>query len=305
MTAAGTSCFALNVYHWDWGAQDRLLARCLGPAARALWDAGRLTRFWHYRFDVRGPHVGVILGAPAEAADEACAGLRARLDAYLAAFPCTAVPAPGELQTRHDACRATLCAMDREPGLAPNNSVRIASHPPDGYFLHQAAGVADADALWALLGELAFWTIGLVAAGTRGAAVRWIAAVDGALRRTGAPAEACWRHYAGSLLLGMDDRLRADAEAASGTVARLVGERNRAALSRVWAEVEDAPPWPGTDRLVARVMADDGRSLADRCRLLRTINHSVLAQLGQPAELRIPLVLYAWLRSVQPAPAAC
>lgn len=302
MTRLAVRHFALNVYRWAGDSQDQLLGECLGPAARALHAAGRVSRFWFYRFDVRGPHLGALFGASADDAAEACAVLEARLDAYLAAFPCTAAPAAGELEKRHAECRgAVLCAMDAEPGLAPNNSYRIAPHPADGFFLRQTSPVAQQDELWSLLNELASWSISRLGPDAPGTAVRWIAAVDGALRRAALPVEACWRHYATTLRVGMKDQLQADEEAVVGALPRMLGERNLASLSRVWAEVEDAPQWASVDELVRRVMADDGRGLDERVRLLRTLNHSVLSQLGQPASLRIPLVLYAWLRSVRPA----
>jgi hypothetical protein len=291
MTRPTLQHFALNVYQWASDAQDQLLAECLGPAARALGLEGLVSQFWFYRFDVRGPHLGVLFGASADDAAEACAVLEARLDAYLAAFPCTAVPEAGELEKRHTECRgAVLCAMDAEPGLAPNNSYCIAPHPADGFFLRQTS-----------LGELASWSISRLGPNAPRTAVRWIAAVDGALCRTGLPAEACWRYYATTLGVGMKDRLRANENAVVGALPRMLGERNLDALSRAWVEVEDAPQWSSVDELVRRVMADDGRALDERVRLLRTLNHSVLSQLGQPASLRIPVVLYAWLRHVRPA----
>lgn len=300
MTRPTLQHFALNVYQWASDAQDQLLAECLGPAARALGREGLVSRFWFYRSDVRGPHLGTVF-ASADDAGEACAIFKARLDVYLAAFPCTAIPAAGELEKRHAECRgAVLCAIDAEPGLAPNNSYCFAPHPADGFFLRQTSLVAEQDELWSFLNELASWSISRLGPDAPRTAVRWIAAVDGALRRAALPAEACWRYYATTLRVGMKDQLQADEESVVGALPRMLGDRNLAALSRVWAEVEDAPQWAPLDELVRRVMADDGRALDERVRLLRTLNHSVLSQLGQPANLRIPLVLYAWLRSVRP-----
>jgi hypothetical protein len=101
----------------------------------------------------------------------------------------------------------------------------------------------------------------------------------------------------------MKDQLRVDENAVVDALPRMLGERNLTVLSRAWAQVEDAPQWASVDELVRRVMADDGRALDERVRLLRTLNHSVLSQLGQPASLRIPVVLYAWLRNLRPASA--
>lgn len=306
MTRPHLQYFALNVYQWASDAQDRLLRECLGPAVRAVSAGGLIRRFWIYRFDARGPHVGVIFGVVPEAGVEACAGLSAHLDSYLAGAPCTAAPSLQELEERHVQCRgAVLCATDAEAGLAPNNSYSFSPHPVDGFFLRQTCSVSEQDEFWELLNELASWCIDQLGPDAPRTAVRWIAAVDGALHAICEHSEACWRYYATTLLIGMKDRLRADEEAVVSVLPRMLGERNLAILSRAWAEVEDAPQWAPVGELVQRVMADDGRSLDERVRLLRTLNHGVLSHLGQPAIQRIPPVVYAWLRSLRPEILAC
>lgn len=292
---------ALNVYCWGGDEEDRLLSRCLGPLVRELRAEGVIRWFWFTRFDARGPHVaGVFSGAP-----ERLPELRTRLDAGLTGFlsgHASAVTFPaGELDRRHAECRgACLCGIDAEPGIARNNSFRFAAHGADGYPFSFAAGASFGDDLWDLLTDECLWTIDQLPAPSRTtAAVRWIAGVDGALRRAGADPAGYWRYHASTILLGLEERLDRDEKRVLAALSGMVGERNRRVLARAWSEAEhDAAAWPGADRLAGMVAAADGRTEAERWLLLRTINHGILAQLGLPVILRLPLLVYAWLRAL-------
>ncbi len=290
---------ALNVYHWGEAQQSRLLAECLGPAARALRGAGLVRRCWFLRFDVRGPHVLAVFAGPDGGREEVAARLAARVEAYLAAHPSRTVLSPDELEVRHAACRGTLCALDAEPGIAPNDSYGIVDHPRDGYPFRLGAGARDEDALWEELAEAALWAVDrLRAGGETAAAIRWIADVDRALQSAGADAAGYWRHYAATLLPPLARRLEAgDEEAVVAGLPRVVGERNGALFAAAWEAAAQGPAWPRLPRLVELAAADDGRPLLRRWMLLREVNHGILSQLNQFVQVRIPLALYAWLRS--------
>lgn len=295
---------ALNVYRPGRAAQDRLLAECLAPAARALLDGGALDRFWYQRFDARGPHLFVLLSGTGAGLARARARLDADLAAWLAADPSTEAASDDELRALHAALRGkVLCALDAEPGFAPPDTWAWAPQPDDGYPMRLFAGTPDPEGLWRALTEVTLWSTTRLA-GAADAAVRWIAAVDHALRRHGAPADAYWRHHAATLLTGMDERLREDEARVLAALPGVVGERNGRTFARIWAQVEaDAAAWAPVDALVGRVLAPDARTDASRRVLLRELNHSVLSQLGQPVRLHVPLVVYGWLRGL-PAPAA-
>jgi hypothetical protein len=294
-----------NVHHWGRGPTNRLLAECLVPAVRELRGAGLARRFWFQRFDARGPHLFVLLGTEPGRADELGRLLSTRLEAWIAAHPSTEPLTGDELRTRHEQCRGKrLCALDADPGFAANNSVRWAPHPPDGYPLDLAAGVAERDALWVLLSRLAEWTPGRLD-DAPGAAVRWMAAVDAELRRAHEVAEGYWRFHAGTLLTGLHDRLARDEAAVLEALGRGIGARNCEAFAGPWAVVQGGEAvWDGLGELLRVVLAADGRTMEQRLGLLREINHSVLSQLGQSVAAHVPLVLYAWLREASPALAA-
>jgi hypothetical protein len=290
---------ALNAYRWGDAAQDRVLAGCVEPAVRRLRGAGRVRRFWFSRFDARGPHLALFVGAPDGCAGDAGAVLTEELERWLAADPCTTVLAADELARRHDDCKgAELSSLDGEAGTAANDTVRVAPHPADGFPFRDTAAVAAEDELWELLTDLALWSAGRVGAGeAAGAATLWIASVDAALRRAGAPAEAWWRRYVATLLPGLAERVRDDDELAA-RVPGLLGERNLARLEAAWEAAEGDPRrFGGTGRLMEIVAAADGREPLERFRLFRLINHSVLGQLGRPVRMRIPLALFAWLNA--------
>ncbi|HEX6910929.1 MAG TPA: hypothetical protein VF142_11060, partial [Longimicrobium sp.] len=112
-----------------------------------------------------------------------------------------------------------------------------------------------------------------------------------------------WRHHAGTLLLGLDERLQADEAAVLDALPRIVGARNAALFGPAWEAAEGGEAeWRPLPALLRIVFADDGRAMPERLHLLREINHSVLGQLGQPVAARLPLVLFAWMRGLAPAP---
>ncbi len=298
---------ALNVYQWQWDRQDGLLVHCLGPVMQELRSEGLVHRFWFYRFDARGPHVSVVLDVPETAETEVRARLGARLDGYLAARPCEGGLSLAELEQRHAECRGKqLCATDAEPGFAPNNSYRLAEHPSEKDPLWMAA-ITHGDDVRRLTFDLALWTIEQLRRGAgTAAAVRWIAAVDHALRRAAGPTDAYWRYHATTLLPRLGERLERDPARVFAALPALVGESNRRVFSRVWSEVEEGlPVWPHLDDLVALLLGDGAAPPSSWQRLVRSLDHSVLHQLRQPVRLHLPLVLFAWLRDGTPQPSPC
>lgn len=293
---------ACNVHHRGRRAEDRLLAECLAPAVRELRAEGLLERFWFQRFDARGPHLFLLLGTPPGRADALRGRLGPRLEAWLAAHPSEETLSDDELRTRHGQCRGkVLTVLDAGPGFAPNDTVHWAPHPPRGYPLAIAEGVADFDGLWRLLSDVAVWSLGRLADGT-GVAVRWTAAMDAELRRAWPEAEGYWRYHASTLLVGLDERLQADEAAVLDALPRILGARNAATFGPAWEAAEGGESvWEPLPDLLRIVFADDGRAMPERLHLLREINHSVLGQLGQTVAARLPLVLFAWMRGLAPA----
>ena len=288
-----------NIHHWGREPENLFLAGCLSPAVRELRQAGLARRFWFQRFDARGPHLFLLLGAAAGRADELRARLGARMEAWLAAHPSTEPFTDEEIRTRHGQCRGKrLCALDEGDDLVPNNSLRWAPHPTDGYPLRFTAGAAGETEIWELLSDLAAWSVdGLSSSSV--AAVRWIAAVDTELRRARPDlADMYWRRHATTLLSSLEARLERGEEAAVlDALPRWVGTRNAAMFGRTWDAVEqESGVCPPLRRLLELGFAYDGRTDAARIALLREVSHSVLGQLGQPVFLHVPLVLYAWMR---------
>jgi hypothetical protein len=77
-----------------------------------------------------------------------------------------------------------------------------------------------------------------------------------------------------------------------------VGERNAQAFGRVWEQAErDGPAAEGAAEIAALAAAEPAGT---REAVFREVNHGVLQQLGQPVSLHVPLVLYAWHRSLAP-----
>ncbi|HEX6039514.1 lantibiotic dehydratase C-terminal domain-containing protein [Longimicrobium sp.] len=292
---------ACNVYQWGRPSADRLLAECLAPEVLALRREGLARSFWFQRFDARGPHLFVLVAAPAGQGGALRTRLDARLAAWLARHPCPERLPDDVLAARHAQCRGKqLSALDAEPGFALNNTVAWAAHPAHGYPLWLTAGVAEEEALWDLLSGLAAWT----AAGT-GSAVRWVADVDAALRRAHPEAGGAWPHHASTLLMDLEERMARDAAVVLDALPRVIGAGNAARFGSVWDAAERGPSaWAPLPELLRIILADDGRSPDARLRLLREVNHGVLGQLGQPVAAHVPLVLFAWTRWLVPRPEA-
>lgn len=299
--SAPTARLVCNVYLWSGDDQTRLLTDALGPTVEELRREGLVGFFWFTRFDARGPHVMAILDAEEARRAEVSARVRACLDAYLTARPCTHKLKRTDLEKRHAECRGKrLCSIDAERGFAENNSYRLAGHGADDYPFRAAHGVVRAAELWRVVDDLCSWAVDrLTGQATAAASVRWIAAVDGALARTGASGAAFWEHHARTLLPGIGEKLEMARDEVLGSLAAVVGPRNRTAFDRVWHSPDPDPAAAElAGKLMELVMDEDGRTLEQRWALLREVDHCLLSQLGQPVKLHIPLVLYAWFRNL-------
>ncbi|HEU4558189.1 MAG TPA: lantibiotic dehydratase C-terminal domain-containing protein [Longimicrobium sp.] len=294
----------LNVYLHDWGEQQELVTGALAPTLRSLRDAAMLRRAWFGRFDARGPHVYVLVSTPAGEAERARRTLADAVDAWLAAHPALETLDDETVRTRHAECRGKrLCALDDGPGFEAPGTYTFATGDARVYPLYV---FPEDEAVWALLTEHALANAAGVPEGQSASAagLRWLAAVDHALADAGADAAEYWRHHAGTLLPGMAERLSADEAAVLDALPRTIGERNLAAMDRVWAAVgagEGGEAAERARRLVRALLA--GREPAAAWRLLRETNHGGLLQLGVPVRSHVPAVLYAWNRALRPATA--
>lgn len=295
---------ALNVYLHDAAEQHAFVTGALAPALRALRDAGVLRRAWFSRFDARGPHLAVLVSTPAGQVERARERLARSVEEWLGAQPPLAVLPPETVEQRHAECRGKqLNAIDTQPGFSAPGTFAFAAHGASAYpFWIFPEGD---DALWALLTELALANAAGAPEGmsASGLAMRWMAAVDVALAEAGADAAEYWCRHAGTLLPNLAERLAADEAAVIDALPRTVGERNLAALERIWAAVE-AHGGDDADRarrLVNTLLAT--RAPADAWTLLREANHCGLLQMGQPVRAHLPAILYAWHRALRPAAA--
>jgi len=282
-----------NVYLWDRPEQNRFLTRCLQPALRELRREGRVQRFWFDRFDARGPHLfllfAVLPGSFSPLRDE----LADRWTVYLRESPAAPGPAPDEIAERHRQTRGgKLCAADALPGLAENHSFLLFEQSAEGYPFGRISGQAAMEDLWWLLDALSLWALEEVERRAGGvptaAAVRWMAALDRALRARGA-ADEYWRYHAATLLPGLG-------ESRDGREIERLGQRIGAESLRLFSRLWEGEPaearWPDCSRLVDLAFGD--RRERPCFPALRQIVHSTWKQLGLRTSQEIPLVLFAW-----------
>lgn len=289
-----------TIYYWGHREQSRLLVECIGPLASRLREQGLCRRLWFNRFDARGPHVYAVFTAAPDAFEELSAAVSDAVQAYLDASPSRTEMTPEALAERHAACRGkTQGVADAAPGLARNNTFYLNPHAPGGYPFALSEGMAAGDELWRLVEDMGSWALSRLDEAESGAATgpaaRWLVAFERALAAAGHSPAAYWRHHAGTLALGFEDRV-ARGQASAGEVLARLGERNRHSLSRLWqAPPGDVGPDPG--RLVALVGADPGATTEQRHRRWREIVHVLLNQLGVSVAATLPMVLFAWARA--------
>jgi hypothetical protein len=287
----------VNIYWWGEMEQQRLLRDGVRSWAVQARRARLAHGLWYCLFDARGPHVFLLLWTRKEMQTDLLAFLETEIRHFCEHVPSRVLLSPDELAQRHRECRGrVLCQADRAERLANNNTFEVFTHEPDGYPLWFSAGMANTAEFWRSMDALAFQNLErLVAGGLQTAAIRCLASVDGALDKLGFRTEPFWRLYASTLILPLSQRSSIE----SGVLQRALGEHNRAIFDRLWNErPEDPAQQPGIGRLVKLILSDDGLPLEQRYRVLRELTHSVLAQLFQTADRRIPMVLYAWQRSL-------
>lgn len=299
----GTGWLALNVYRRGDPAQTRLLA-ALAPGLAALEREGALRYLWCTRFDARGPHLFFALGTAPGEEPTVADRLAAALHDHLSAHPPDAPMAEEELRARHEACRGkALCAADRLPGMATEDSWSLRPHEAGGYPLHLLGGMGDrGDGYLRAAAERFHWAVARAAAGevTR-AALRWIAAADRELAARGV-AEAAWRHHATTLLPPLAARLESAEAEVRSALERAVTPANRARFEAAWDEGD--PAAAGLARRLADAALDGARDRAAALRAFREAVHGTLLLLGLPVASHVPVVLHAWRRHLAPAGAA-
>jgi hypothetical protein len=295
-------CLGANIYYWGRTEQNDLLLRGVRPWAIEARSRDLAQRLWYCRFDARGPHLFVLLTASnREALDELRRLLESHIREFLLHSPSTAELTVEEIERRHRECRGkALCHADRMEHLAANNSFEIFEHEPDEYPLWLSSGMAAAESFWNRLDEITFWTFRYLDNGSATTAIRWLAMIDHSLQQRALPREFYWRYHASTLIPALDQRLEGQSrEEVKSMLQQTLAEKHTGIFSRVWfQEGTDAGLDIDVDGVVEPVVADDGRTLERRFGVLREVNHMVLGQLGQPVNVQIPMVLYAWQRSL-------
>ncbi|HET6935882.1 MAG TPA: hypothetical protein VFI72_13650 [Candidatus Angelobacter sp.] len=291
--------FGANLYYWGSAEQDSLLARGVRTWEREAKQRELAQGLWYLRFDTRGPHVFLLFTTTREKESELQTFLETQIANFLCKEPSRHVLGQEEIEKRHRDCRGKLFnAGDFEPGFAANNSVVTFRHGADQYPFQLFQRLNQSDDLWRRVNEIALWAIDHLGAGATTAAIEWIAAVDEALRSGGFPGEAYWRFHASTLLLPLQARLAANEAEVLEMVPRLVSDNNRNVFSQVWERAANGDKVNVDVAGLVSLIMSDSCPLEDRLRILREVNHTVLAQLGQWVKFHIPLVVYAWSRNL-------
>ena len=318
----------LHIYFWSSQAPRRLVTDLLEPLLVRLRRRQGETFLWFTFFDARAPHLFAVFGLPGEPVGSSEAGtgdptrqmITQTVSDYLAGHPIADDLTAEQIEDGHRQCRGkALNAVDAEPGLAQPNTFRVFEQPCDGY---PFSGLASDEALrrrWRLWSHSLDWVLRNLrtqpanrqAAASTHAALRWIAAMALALERS-APemAEPYWRHHACTLIYPLAERLRTEEAEVLEALPDSISERNRQIFARAWQVEDRASEDRATDvsayalghaEPLVRDLLQTTDS-AERIQVLREINHITLLQLFQPVRAHIPLVLFAWWRSLTQLP---
>lgn len=304
------SILGLVVYHWGWQEQNRLLAKCLRPLTKNLKAEGLVLRFWFDRFDARGPHLFSLFTLPPADPPAVCSAVCEHVEQYLRAHPSRFHLGVDELEDHHRGCAGkSLCVVDREPGLAENNTFRIFDHDPEAYPFSLArrasrgTGPTD-DELWDGVDALTSWSLGVLSEHrekpAHGAALHLLASIDRALGPDPAHAAAFWRYHAGTLLHFLRNEKFDDVETTLRDLPRLIGTNNLRKLGGLWPGLRDREdPFFELPQLVHLTQARVDLERRPRFALLREVLHWALKQVGLPVPLHPPLLLLAWYTNLE------
>jgi hypothetical protein len=288
-----------NVYLAHQSRQNRFLVDCLSPAVEEVRRGWPGTRFWFSRFDARGPHLFVVISANRQDTPVLVECISDRLTTYLAQQRGGEHMSQEEVEERHAACRGkSLCAVDREAGLAEEGTFRSFGHPIDGYPFFLMTGAAE-DGIPELLSEQSLWSIQeLAKVAPRNAvasSLHWLAEVDRQLALRHREAGDYWRYHLGTLLPHLAEKLADQDSKVQDSLVKAVGRTNERNFERIWAESEEARSvWPGIAQLVERATGESCLTSQPRWALLREIVHTTLLQLGLAVALQIPPLVFCW-----------
>ena len=288
-----------NIYCWGEKDQQRLVLEGLRSWAIEFRESDLSRFFWYCRFDARGPHVFTIFGSRAEQSAALQTALTGKITSYLETYSSEELPIK-EIERRHRECRGkTLCFADELAGLASNNSFEIFEHGPDGYPLGLASGLPAPELFWKQIGAIPYWALAQIERGTaQPAAVRFVCELNRCLENAGIPTGPYWRLHASTLIPALIDRHDSESIETPSFFEKVLGERNRKALSRMWRQDWDTSKDFDLDGVVKNISSASGLTPEQRLHKLREIAHLTFQQLGQPVRTHIPLVVYAWQASL-------
>lgn len=288
-----------NIYYWGFAEQKHLLTQGVQDWARDLRTEGLADGFWYSIYDARGPHIYVSFTTSSGRASQVRGYLEHSISHFLINTPSTAIISETELTERHQACRGrALCTGDHAPGLAENNSFLVFDQKGDEYPFFLGKDAAEPPSFWSKLDRLAFWTLESLSANPQRAAIRWIAAVDHAIRDLEMKAADYWHYHVTTLLLGLESKFPSASAGARQWLEQSVGEKNRSTFGAHWERISSQELEFDLKEFVRIILKNPKGSLQDHYSTLRQINHSMLGRLGVYTKLEVPLVLYAWLQNL-------
>jgi hypothetical protein len=291
-----------NIYYWGDAEMRRLLLEGLRPWTVAARSRGLAHHLWWSRFDIRGPHMVALFSTTVERQPALCRFLNRRISDFLLRSPSNVELSAEVLEERHRRCKGkAICVAEQAVGLAPNNSFLLFTQADTEYPISLFSDLQDKKEFWRYLDALAFWAIERAQGRIVETAIRWLATVDRALRCHRVPAEDYWCFHSTTLFVYPNHK---SWESRRGELQqwlpRAISEKNKVVFADVWSGIRAGEDLGfDVNGLIETALANDGRSWDRRFLLLREINHQLFLQLGLMVKFAVPLILYAWHRSLR------
>jgi len=297
----------LNVYLWERQEQNRFLISCWKPALHQLRQAVENVFAWYERFDARGPHIFAVLGTPGGELSAAADLLQAHIERFLAERQPSQALDPDALAELHADCRGkALWPADRRDGLATDRSFILQRHTGSGcpFSYWQPFDDATRWEIERLVNRSTEWALARLPADRDAnvqAAVSWCADFDQHLGKHVGPSRAAeyWRHHAGTLVRGLEQRWQDDSDEVRRSLPGLIKPSSAAAFGRLWHDAEsvakDTSQSMGT---MVRTIVENAPRQSVAWHAFREIHHSTLKQLGLFVRFHLPIIFFAWNRNL-------
>lgn len=112
-----------RIQYWGVEEQSQLIYGSLLPVVRGLYEGGAITRVWYDRYNLRGPHISLIVGSEDAHKDKVKRVIESALARYVRHRPSTRLLSIAELNSLHRDSIKSPEMSGADVTFIPNNSI--------------------------------------------------------------------------------------------------------------------------------------------------------------------------------------